>query len=157
MVRYLIILLVSILVLNFSFKTYGEEIDSLLPKDFREHISLILTNKKIYNTLLNGDTAIFINIGTFLNLFDFKYSTFRNTKMFFWNNESLFFYGVNKYLRLIELKCYTDITIYEFMTFSNGKEFYINCVLWNKTIKSHYTVGIVDMKISKIKTIFYPH
>lgn len=151
MTRILLILLTLILI--FSIQTNCQETKRhvISPEEFREHVFLIIQNKKIFNKVLNGDTAIFINVKNYQEFQSQNFYTVNNIKIFFWMPESLFFYGVDKNLKLVDCKYSPPFTFYEFVTFSKMKELFINVKVKNKIEKDLIPCIIDDMKISNVK------
>ena len=154
-----IILVISTsLSICFSLKSEGQIVknDTLTVDTFKEHVSLIVSNKFIFNKLIqlneNKDSVIYFDLNSFHKLVQSNPYKIQNTKIYLWNDAYYFFYTImrNHYIRIIDISHCWAWTYYEFMIYSK-KAYYGNLRISNIRNQKKVPAYIEELEIYKLK------
>lgn len=154
------LVLVSLFVICFALKLQGQRAnsDTLTLETFKDHVSLIVSNKFIFKKLIqlneNKDSVIYFNLNSFHELVQSEPYKIRNINIYLWNDASYFFYTI-KYdhlFRIIDISHCWAWTTYEFMI-NSQKSYYGNIKISNIKNQKKVPAYIEKLKIYKLDEI----
>ncbi len=151
---------VSLFVICFALKSKGQfaKSDTLTVETFKDHVSLIVSNKFIFKNLIqlneNKDSVIYFDLNSFLKLVQSKPYKIQNINIYLWSHANYFFYAIkfDRIFRIIDISHCWAWTSYEFMIYSK-KTYYGNIKISNIRNQKKVPAYIEKLKIYKLNEI----